>query len=208
MTSAEFRKRRKRRRWLSIAALLLVAVLVWAAISTSRLGYETAEYEVREKNGDLELRSYEAMSVISTPVGEARGRQGMDGGFGRLFRYITGSNEASQKVAMTTPVLMDGGPAGESKMSFLLPAAVAASGAPAPSGDQVQLRDLNAGDLAAIRFHGFREEEAIRAAEEELRAWIEARGWSVVGDSMLAYYDPPWTPEFLRRNEVLIRVDR
>ena len=26
-------------------------------------------------------------------------------------------------------------------------------------------------------------------------------------DPILAYYDPPWTPVFLRRNEVMIRVE-
>jgi hypothetical protein len=27
------------------------------------------------------------------------------------------------------------------------------------------------------------------------------------GDPVFAYYDPPWTPAFLRRNEVMFRIE-
>ena len=55
-----------------------------------------------------------------------------------------------------------------------------------------------------MRFDGFRNETAINAAAEKLRSWIEQQGWKVNGKTKVAYYDPPWTPALLRRNEVVI----
>lgn len=41
---------------------------------------------------------------------------------------------------------------------------------------------------------------------DELLRLLNAAGFSVVGRPRFARYDPPWTPWFLRRNEVVIPV--
>lgn len=53
----------------------------------------------------------------------------------RLFQYISGSNEAKQKIAMTTPGLIEG-ELGKSdvSMGFVMPKEVAAAEAPDPKG--------------------------------------------------------------------------
>jgi hypothetical protein len=60
--------------------------------------------------------------------------------------------------------------------------------------------------FAAIRFRGYGSPESQQKAMETLRAWIKAAGRTAKGDPIFAYYDPPWTPEFMRRNELLIEV--
>ena len=51
----------------------------------------------------------------------------------------------------------------------------------------------------------------IRNGEHEalskLRAWVDKRRLEVEGDPMFGYYDPPWIPPFMRRNEVMLHVD-
>jgi hypothetical protein len=41
-----------------------------------------------------------------------------------------------------------------------------------------------------------------------LLTWIEERGFKQTGDPVWARYNPPFMPWFLRRNEILIPVDR
>ena len=53
---------------------------------------------------------------------------------------------------------------------------------------------------------GSRTEENEHAALEKLRAWLATQNLTPRGEPLFAYYDPPWTPVFLRRNEVLIPV--
>ena len=205
-------KPQRRRRWPWYLALGVIALLVVAALKTSRLGYESPDYEVVSEDGKFELRRYSGFRTVTATMNDTKA---MNRGFGQLFKYITGDNETEQKIAMTVPVLMaeesstaDAAAPGSATMSFVLPAEVADNGAPEPSGKNLSLTETDAGEIAVLRFDGFRKETAIKAAEEKLRAWVEQQGWKVNGGTKVAYYDPPWTPGLLRRNEVLIPVAR
>jgi hypothetical protein len=188
-----------------------VAVLV-AACATSRAGYETAAYTVVRSDSTFEVRDYPELRVVATAMDPAGG--GRDDRFMRLFRYIDGDNAASQKVAMTTPVFMTGGRAGDGapatpqKMNFVVPTAVAAAGAPAPKAENVVIETLPAQRVAVIRFAGNSNATVEKARLAELRAWMGARGLVAAGEPFLAYYDPPWTPGPMRRNEVLVPVKK
>lgn len=194
--------------WTSV---VVVAGAATAFVATSRAGYETARYEVLEKDGDFELRRYDAHAVVATPLknGGQNGGQnaGQNGGFGRLFRYISGENEGERKIEMTTPVFMPASEGGEpGEMQFVVPAAVAEAGAPAPTDPSLKLKTMAGGRYAVIRYRGVARAEDRKARLEELRGEIAARGLEAAGEPVHAGYDPPWTPGPMRRNEVLIRV--
>lgn len=172
-------------------ALLLAAVAPAAAT-------EIAAYTVSARDGDFELRDYPALALVRTESGE--------GDFMRLFRYISGGNKAGQKIAMTAPVLV--GHEGEKKgMSFVMPEKVAATGeVPAPEDPAVVKDSLPAGQFAVYRYSGGRSEANEQEALAKLRAWVGARRLEATGEPLFAYYDPPWIPPFLRRNEVMLRI--
>lgn len=191
------------KRWLWVGASALLLALVVGACKATRAGYEEPAHRVVRKEGKFELRDYEGFSIVSTPMKSAGG--GMDGGFGRLFRYISGDNERTQKVAMTIPVFVT--PAtNAAAMSFVVPHKIATAGAPKPTGAEVALERVEAGRFAVLRFDGSREGPDPQAAAVELADWVAAQKLRPVGEPQFAYYDPPWTPAFLRRNEVLLRV--
>jgi hypothetical protein len=190
--------------YFSSAALVGLSVYFGWKV-TARGAYESAEYKVVESDGAFEIREYPELTLVTTSTKFET--QGNDGSFMRLFRYISGSNDAEQKVAMTTPVFMQRDAedaAGE--MSFVLPKEVAEQGAPKPVGDGVQLQQRQGGRFAVLRFSGRMDGESVAKAEASLRAWMAKR--ELVGEAKAesAGYDPPWTPGSLRRNEVLIRL--
>jgi hypothetical protein len=191
-----------RRTTLWIAALVLV-IGASAFVATSRAGYETARYEVEKKHGAVEIRRYEAHVVVSTPMKDG----GNNGSFGRLFKYISGGNEASAKIEMTTPVFMPAAGDGEpSEMQFVVPAEVAASGAPKPSDPSVKLAKMAGGRYAALRYSGVASAKDRSEKLEKLRAALAELGLEADGPAIHAGYDPPWTPGPMRRNEVLLRL--
>jgi DNA gyrase inhibitor GyrI len=187
--------------WISgIAVLVLVGTVF---VSTSRAGYETASFELVKKDGSFEIRDYAPHLVVSTPM--KGGEQG--GSFGRLFKYISGENAADQKIAMTTPVFMPAsGDGALGEMQFVVPAAIAKAGAPAPADPTVKLSKMSGGKYAVIRYRGRSGAEDRAAKLAELRERIAKEGLESVGAPVYAGYDPPWTPASMRRNEVLLKL--
>jgi hypothetical protein len=110
-------------------------------------------------------------------------------------------------VATTTPVLIDAGK-DRKTMSFIMPRNAVAKGVPTPAGGSVALGKVEAGRFAVLRFEGERTAENEQAAIGKLKAWLVAKKLSGTGDPIFAYYDPPWTPTFLRRNEVMMRIEK
>ena len=194
---------------------LIIAVVIGGVVFmgwklTSRSAYESAEYTVLETDGQIELRDYPDLMLVTTTMGTRT--QGDDGSFGRLFRYISGGNENKQKVAMTTPVFMEPQNASEKpeqnrgRMGFVIPKGVAQTSIPVPASDQVEVTKRPGGTFAVIRFAGRNDLEVCQKQQRLLEAWIEKRQLKSDGESEIAGYDPPWTPGPLRRNEILIRI--
>jgi len=171
---------------------------------TVRAGYESALYEVVREDGKFEVRDYPALTVVETPM--AGGGDGSDGSFGRLFRFISGGNEAEQKIAMTTPVFMSGGKT-NATMAFVMPAKMKTGEVPKPADKSVAVRELAAGQFALFRFTGGRSPENEAEALAQLQAWLKQEGMNELSPPVYAYFDPPWTPAFLRRNEVMVRIE-
>jgi DNA gyrase inhibitor GyrI len=190
----------------TIIACGLLAVVLAGGAAGLRADEEEPEFELLEKDGAFELRKYPRIPVASAPM-DGMGER--NDSFRKLFRYISGDNEEKQKIAMTAPVFMadDAADAADGKpgtMSFMLPAKVAEAGAPAPDGKDVTLATIDGGRVATLRFKGWRSEDERREAADKLGKWIAEKGWTAAGEPIFAFYDPPWTPEFMRRNEVWV----
>ena len=186
-----------------LAFALPFAFAAFWLVSNSRAATETPDYKVIRTDEKFEIRDYPALTIATTPTND----DGMNGGFGQLFRFITGRNEGSEKIEMTSPVLID--TAKERKtMSFIMPKATVEKGVPKPAGDNVTLGKVEAARFAVMRFGGGRTVENEKAAIEKLKAWLDDQKIAGKGDPIFAYYDPLWTPVFMRRNEVMIRIDK
>lgn len=179
---------------------LIVSLQSLLLSACARAGYETPDYTVVSREGSFEIRDYPALTVVSAPMAH----RGSDGTFMKLFRFISGKNDRAEKIAMTTPVLMSGAESGT--MSFIVPKAVAAKGAPSPSNPELGLSTKPAARYATLRFRGSPSPRHSEEMAAKLSAWVSAKGLHPEGTPMFAYYNPPWTPGFMRRNEVLIRL--
>jgi hypothetical protein len=181
--------------------------LAYTGCKAGRAGYESAGYSVLSSDAAFEIREYEPLALVSAPMPSANDKN-MNQGFGKLFKYITGNNESNAKIAMTTPVFIDPGDEnnGPSSMSFVLPSEIPEDLAPNPNDELVTLSTMRGGGFASYRFNGSRTRESEQSAIAELRSWMDQNELKGTGSPQFAYYDPPWTPSFLRRNEVLIRL--
>jgi len=184
-----------------ITAAALLAILTVAGCRTSRSAYATAPYKRERSSGKFELRDYPKLTLVETPMTDADGNSG----FRRLFRYITGSNEGKQKIAMTTPVFMSGDE-NHAAMAFVMPAGLKPDQIPKPTDKSIAVREVPADRFAVLSFSGGRNPKHEAEALAQLKTWMAAEGLSVLSPPVFAYFDPPWTPSFMRRNEVMVRT--
>jgi len=187
---------------MTLLVLIPVVLATFWLVGNSRAAPETPEYKVVRTDAKFEIRDYPALTLATTPMSG----DGMSGGFGQLFRFITGNNERAEKIEMTSPVLINTSK-DKKTMSFIMSKKVVEQGVPRPAGDTVTLSKVEAARVAAFRFSGSRTAENEKTAIETLTRWLTVQKIVRQGDPVFAYYDPPWTPAFLRRNEVMFRIE-
>ena len=94
---------------------LLTFIIIIFLFTGKAMAYEERKYVLIKKTDVYEVRSYEGRLAVKTFQ-----KKGQDRAFGRLFKYISGSNQSSSKIAMTIPVLQSKESNG-SAMYFFLP---------------------------------------------------------------------------------------
>ncbi len=112
---------------------------------------------------------------------------------------------SSEKIAMTAPVGQQR-QEGRWAVSFMMPKSYTLDSLPVPDDPAVRLREVPARRVAAVRYSGTWSEERYRKYLRELEAWIDEKGFESLDEPIWARYNPPFTPWFLRRNEILIPV--
>jgi hypothetical protein len=167
---------------------------------------EQQPYEVLEEYADFELRRYPDHLVAETEVGGPFELAG-NVAFPRLARYIGGHNRSSRKLAMTAPVVQEQDPRSRRYVvGFVMPADVSAEDVPDPLDSHVHTRRVPAQTAAALRFSGRWSRGSYEKRTAQLLAAVAAAGLDVAGPPRYVRFDPPWTPWFQRRNEVVVPV--
>jgi len=202
----------------SISIILATAVIITGAMDA--MAIEEAKYKVVKKDNAFEIRDY-APHVLAETILEGDFEEAGNKAFSRIFRYISGDNRSRDKVKMTVPVsqkpigekIKMTAPVGQQRfqerwvISFMMPASYTLETLPEPEDPKVTLRQVPARRIAAVRYSGLWSEKSYLRYKVELESWIREAGLTVAGEPVWARYNPPFTPWFLRRNEILIPVD-
>ena len=181
---------------------------------------EEPRYAVSLKEGSFELRDYPAMVAAEVSVTGDRSQASSEG-FKLLAGYIFGGNTKkqsiamtapvvqtageSEKIAMTAPVLQTGQP-GSWTVRFLMPSGYTLDTLPKPNDERVRLLPVPAARLAVVQFSGLAREDDVAAQTELLHTFVVSHKLQAFGQPSLARYNPPWTPWFMRRNEIMIGI--
>jgi effector-binding domain-containing protein len=183
------------------------------------MAIEEAPYTVEKKSGIYEIRNYEPHILAETIVEGSLEDAGTKA-FRRLFNYISGANRSRSSIAMTAPVSQEStgekiamtAPVGQQyssgtwAVSFMMPASHTMETLPVPNDQAVMLRRVPARRMAAVRYSGTWSASNYFNYKERLENWIRENGFEINGEPVWARYNPPFTPWFLRRNEILTPV--
>ena len=198
--------------------IALLSFLLFAFPMTSH-ATEEPEYKVVRKLGDVEVREYGAYSVAEVVVTGAAADAGKIA-FPILAGYIFGKNKGERKFAMTAPVTQAAVPVkldmnapvtqsevpGGYLVQFVLPRNVTVANAPEPIDERVLLRDIPPSRVAVIRYSGFWSDSNYNEHMAELKATLSTAGITWKGEAVYSRYNPPFTPWFMRRNEIWLHL--
>ncbi|MEF2074559.1 SOUL family heme-binding protein [Consotaella aegiceratis] len=172
---------------------------------------EEPDYEVVRQDGDVEIRDYDAM-VLAETVKSGYHEKARRSGFETLYNYIRAQNRGGKKIAMTAPVLQqlaesDGRTKGWG-IRFVMPKKYTASTLPAPASEDVEIKEVPARRVVAITFPGNFTASLASKKLMTLYNYLADENLVQKGDPEYAFYNPPWTPGFMRRNEIWIEIER
>ena len=206
----------KRIIWL-LAGIAIIAAIVWGPIMSN---VEQPEYDVVESHGAIEIRDYAPMIVAEVSVPGDR-EAAISNGFRQIADYIFGNNVSAEEVAMTAPVIQQPGEkiamtapvsqqggAGLWVVRFVMPSGYTLQTLPKPNNKDVILKEVAGRRFAVIRFSGRAKGNRLADFTKELEAFMQARNLQAVSEPTYAFYNPPWTLPFLRRNEVMIDISK
>ncbi len=205
--------------WWAIAGVVVLGATLWGPLVSN---VEQAQYSVAEKYDNIEIRDYAPAIVAEAEVSGTR-KDAIGAGFRIIADYIFGNNSTAQKVSMTAPVMQQGsetiamtapvtqqGDGNSWQVRFVMPASYTMETLPRPNNSTVKLKEIGAKRVAVIRFSGLAGEHSLQRHTEELTEFVSTKKLNPLSAPSYAFYNPPWTLPFLRRNEVLqeIAVDR
>jgi len=196
----------------SVAVVIAIVML-----GGEGMPYESPEYRVVDRFGEIEIREYEPYLVAETTVdGDLENAGNL--GFRIVAKYIFGNNQGERKIGMTAPVsqeIADGtkismtAPVTQERagdrytIQFMMPSKYSREELPEPNDPRVSIREVPARRFAAVRYSGTWSKRNYEKHLERLLDTLSAEGCEPLGEPIWARYNPPFMPWFLRRNEIL-----
>ncbi len=203
---------------LSLGAVLLSA-LALTTLSMPSHATEEPEYRVVRELADVELRQYAAYTVAEVVVAGPADDAGKQA-FPILAGYIFGKNKGERKFAMTAPVAVAAAPVklemtapvtqtaapGGFLVQFVLPKGVTAASAPEPLDTRVRIREMAPSLVAVIRYSGLWSQSNYDDHLARLQSALHAADLVWTGEAVFSRYNAPFTPWFMRRNEIWVHL--
>jgi len=215
-----------------LLTLLFAAILTIVFAGVYMSDVELAKYDVVKTAGKIEIRDYAPMIVAEVEVGGER-KEAINQGFRMIADFIFGNNAPAKKVAMTTPVIqqkseqiamtapviqqkseqiaMTAPVIQESvgdkwKVRFVMPANYTLDTLPRPNNNKVRLEEIDSKRYAVISFSGIADTGKLQRKTKELAEYVKAESMQPLSVETYAFFNPPWTLPFFRRNEVMIEI--
>jgi SOUL heme-binding protein len=200
-----------------------LALLLTGALASSPMPARATEEPdfrvVRELEG-IEVRQYDAYTVAEVVVAGPAADAGSQA-FKILAGYIFGKNKGEKKFEMTAPVTQAAVPtklemtapvtqtalASGYLVQFVLPKGVTVANAPEPLDARVQIREVPPSLVAAIRYSGFWSDTNYNEHLAKLQDGLRAAKLTWTGEPIYSRYNAPFTPWFMRRNEIWVRLN-
>jgi SOUL heme-binding protein len=198
----------------------VAAILGLLASTVGASAVEEPSYRLVLREGSFEIRDYPSL-VIAEVTEPGDRNSAAYSGFRKLAGYIFGNNVGKQSIEMTAPVIearpadwlpsvssAEHSAASAWTIQFIMPHDMSFSSLPKPDSGDIRLKETRPARIAVLRFSGWATDSSVSEHTAELEQAVHSRKLTPIGPAVIAQYDPPWTLPFLRRNEILLPIEK
>ena len=191
------------------------------ALTASAHAIEQPKFTVLQTTDVFEIRKYEPYVVAEVVVAGPATDAG-NNAFPILAGYIFGKNKGERKFDMTAPVTQTAvsapvklemtapvtqTPAAEGFLvQFVMPAAYTLATLPEPLDARVKLRAIPEQTLAVIKYSGTWSQSNYDEHLGLLKKALTQANIAIQGEPVYSRYNAPFTPWFMRTNEIWFKV--
>ena len=200
----------------------IFSLLVFIFWGTNLSALEEPKYSVLKEYETFEIRSYDSYLVAEVDVEGAYNETGNEA-FRILAGYIFGDNQSSMKMNMTAPVESEAiQPSERMNMTapvfsnkningytyrFVMESKYTQETLPVPNNSKIRITEIKNRVMAVIGFSGRWSQKNFEKHEQILVNDLKNEGIGVASEAIYARYNAPFTPWFLRRNEIMYEID-
>jgi hypothetical protein len=186
------------------------------------MAIEIPQYTVLKKEKKFEQRQYKGYIKAEVTIKNESYDKASREGFRIIADFIFGNNTKRQKISMTAPVMQNIKPSeiiamtapvnvnllsnNTYNISFIMPSKYSLKTLPIPNNKKINIIEVESFKAAVLSFSGFVNKGIITIKKVELENWIKNENLISTGEIDIARYNPPWTPWFLRRNEIVMHI--
>jgi hypothetical protein len=113
---------------------------------------------------------------------------------------------SSERIPMTVPVTEEKQEDNIQRISFTMPHKYTLETLPEPNDHRIMFKEIKDQRVAVLRFSGRVKEKMAYEKIEKLRQWLFKKGINPQSNFIVAQYNNPAVPGFLRRNEIMVAI--
>ena len=200
----------------------IFSLLIFIFWGTNLSALEEPKYSVLKEYENFEIRNYDSYLVAEVDIEGSYNKTGNEA-FRILAGYIFGDNQSSTKMNMTVPVESEAiQPSERMNMTapvfsnknvngytyrFVMESKYTQETLPVPNNSKIRITEIKDRVMAVISFSGRWSQKNFEKHEQILVSDLKNEGIGVASEAIYARYNAPFTPWFLRRNEIMFEID-
>ena len=200
----------------------IFSLLIFIFWGTNLSALEEPKYSVLKEYENFEIRNYASYLVAEVDIEGSYNKTGNEA-FRILAGYIFGDNQSSTKMNMTAPVESEAiqtsermnmtAPVFSNKningytYRFVMESKYTQETLPVPNNSKIRITEIKDRVMAVISFSGRWSQKNFEKHEQILVNDLKNAGIGVASEAIYARYNAPFTPWFLRRNEIMFEIE-
>eukprot|EP01047_Picozoa_sp_COSAG01_P002063 COSAG01_NODE_52_length_31456_cov_125.226648_21_plen_198_part_00 len=184
---------------------IILCLTIQLILQTHIMAAEERPHKVLKKDGNIEIRQYDEI-VTAKVLSDENRKKAANVAFRQLFKFISGENNQEEKIAMTTPVSQTKNKNDQWEVAFYMPRKMDIKTTPGTLNKNIEIKTLKQIKLACIKFSGKNSDKNLNKHQKILENYLINKKINYKKQAIYAFYDPPFMPWFMRRNEVCFEI--